>query len=83
MLQGTPAELASDSRIAPPEEPGEPLAFEGVARRLDISRAGGALLIGITSLVLPRSKLVLQLTSAALPHRPRFPTAIFDHPTAL
>jgi protocatechuate 3,4-dioxygenase beta subunit len=43
VFQGMPAELTSDSRIAPPEEPGEPLVLEGVVRRLDDSPAGGVI----------------------------------------
>lgn len=38
-----PSELTSDSRIAPPDEPGEALVLEGVVRRLDDSPAGGVI----------------------------------------
>ena len=43
VFQGIPTQLASDSRIAPPDEPGEPLVLEGVARRLDSSPASGVI----------------------------------------
>ena len=41
VFQGMPAKLTSNSRIGPPEEPGEPLILEGVVRRLDDSPADG------------------------------------------
>jgi protocatechuate 3,4-dioxygenase beta subunit len=43
VFQGMPAELASDSRIASPEEPGEPLVLEGAVRRSDNSPAAGVI----------------------------------------
>lgn len=41
VFQGLPSALTSDARIAPPDEPGEPLILEGTARSLDGTPAAG------------------------------------------
>ncbi len=40
-FQGLPAALTSDARIAPPDEPGEPLVLAGTVRHLDDTPAAG------------------------------------------
>lgn len=41
VFQGMPSALTSDARIAPPDEPGEPLVLAGTVRRLDDTPAAG------------------------------------------
>ncbi len=41
VYEGLPSTLTSTARIAPPDEPGEPLILEGVARHADGSAAAG------------------------------------------
>lgn len=41
VFQGLPSALSSDARIAPPDEPGEPLVLAGAVRRMDGAPAAG------------------------------------------